>query len=64
MLTGTFPYPGDDMKSLVNWHLNEEIHDTHETLPDLPDEMHTFFMNQSGKILVHGSGMFLKLSAC
>jgi len=49
MLTGTFPYPGDDMKSLVNWHLNEEIHDTYETLPDLPDEMHTFFMKSIRK---------------
>jgi hypothetical protein len=49
MLTGTFPYPGDDMKSLVNWHLNEEVHDTNGTLPDLPDEMHTFFMKSIRK---------------
>ncbi|HZV46967.1 MAG TPA: protein kinase [Thermodesulfovibrionales bacterium] len=49
MLTGTLPYSGDDMKTLVNWHLNEEIHDTRSSLPDLPDEMHTFFMRSIRK---------------
>lgn len=43
-ITGKLPFPGNDMKSLVNWHLSEEIHDTRASLPDLPDEMHTFFM--------------------
>jgi eukaryotic-like serine/threonine-protein kinase len=49
MLTGTLPFSGDEMKALVNWHLNEEIHDTRATLPDLPDEMHTFFMRSIRK---------------
>lgn len=49
MLTGTLPISGDDMKTLVNWHLNEDIHDTHALWPDLPDEMHTFFMRSMRK---------------
>jgi hypothetical protein len=44
MLTGNLPMTGDDMKTLVNWHLNEDIRDTHNSLPDLPEEMHEFFM--------------------
>lgn len=49
MLTGALPSPGDDMKALVNWHLNEEIHDTRAILPGLPDEIHTFFMRSIRK---------------
>jgi serine/threonine protein kinase len=49
MLTGTLPVSGDDMKTLVSWHLDEEIHDTHPLLPDLPEEMHTFFMRSIRK---------------
>ena len=49
MLTGVLPFPGDDMKTLVNWHLSEEIRDTRAALPDLPDEMHTFFMRSIRK---------------
>lgn len=44
MLTGALPVAGDDMRILVNWHLNEEIHDTRSLFPDLPDEIHAFFM--------------------
>ena len=43
MLTGTLPTSGDDMKTWVKWHLDEEVHDTRVLFPDLPDELHTFF---------------------
>jgi len=43
MLTGTLPISGDDMRVLVNWHLNEEIPDTRPLFPDLPEEIHTLF---------------------
>ena len=49
MLTGALPFPGDDMKTLVSWHLSEEIQDTRSALPDLPDEIHTFFMRSIRK---------------
>jgi serine/threonine protein kinase len=44
MLTGQFPFPGDDMRTVFNSHLNEDIQDTRAAIPDLPDELHTFFM--------------------
>jgi eukaryotic-like serine/threonine-protein kinase len=49
MVTSTLPTSGDDMKTLVNWHLNEDIHDTRGIFPDLPDEIHTFFMKSIRK---------------
>lgn len=44
MLTGRLPFPGDDARTVFNRHLNEDIHDTRATIPDLPDELHTFLM--------------------
>ncbi len=44
MVTGSLPVSGDDMKTLVNWHLHEEIGDTRASFPDLPEELHAFFM--------------------
>lgn len=49
MATGTLPISGDDMRALVNWHLSEEIRDTRQIFPDLPDEIHTFFMRSIRK---------------
>ncbi len=49
MVTGTLPTVGNDMKILINWHLNEDVHDTRGILPDLPDEIHTFFMRSIRK---------------
>jgi CRP-like cAMP-binding protein len=49
MLTGGLPVSGDDMKVLINWHMNEEVLDTHGILPDLPEELHTFFMRSIRK---------------
>lgn len=49
MLTGTLPVAGDDMRVLIKWHLNEEIRDTRPAFPDLPDEVHTFFMKSIRK---------------
>lgn len=43
MLTGTLPIAGDDMRALINWHLNEEIGDTRAMFPELPEEIHAFF---------------------
>ena len=31
------------MKALVNWHMNEDIHDTHGVLTDFPEALHAFF---------------------
>jgi serine/threonine protein kinase len=44
MITGKRPFPGCHMKTIVNWHLNEDIPDTRTTIEDLPDELHNFLM--------------------
>ena len=44
MLTGQLPISGDDMKAVINWHLNEDLPDQHSVIPDLPDEFRTFLM--------------------
>lgn len=44
MLTGQVPISGDDMKAVINWHLNEDLPDQHSVIPDLPDEFRTFLM--------------------
>ena len=49
MLTGGLPVAGDDMKALVNWHMNEDIHDTHGVLTDFPEALHAFFMKSIRK---------------
>jgi serine/threonine protein kinase len=43
MITGKKPFQGCHMKSIIKWHLEEDISDTRETLKDLPDELHHFF---------------------
>jgi len=44
MITGQPPLSSDNMKEMINWHLDEDIPDTRSTIPDLPDELHTFLM--------------------
>jgi predicted Ser/Thr protein kinase len=44
MITGKRPFPGCHMKTIINWHLNEDLPDTHTTIKDLPDELHNFLM--------------------
>ncbi len=44
MITGKMPFPGDRMKDIIAWHLQEDIADTRTTIKDLPDELHTFLM--------------------
>ena len=42
MITGKRPFPGCHMKTIVTWHLHEEIPDSRITMKDLPDELHAF----------------------
>jgi len=42
MITGKRPFPGCHMKTIVDWHLHEEIPDSRITMKDLPDELHAF----------------------
>jgi len=44
MITGQPPLSGNNMKDIINWHLNEDITDTRSIMPDLPVELHTFLM--------------------
>jgi len=43
MVANQLPFSGDDMQTIINWHLHEDIPDTHSTMPDLPDELHNYF---------------------
>jgi CRP-like cAMP-binding protein len=49
MITGNKPFSGNDMKSVMNAHMNEDIPDTRVMLPDLPDELHNFLMRSVRK---------------
>ena len=42
MITGKKPFPACHMKNIIAWHLQEDIPDTHTTIKDLPEELHTF----------------------
>jgi serine/threonine protein kinase len=44
MIAGQPPVSSNNMREIINWHLNEDIPDTRSTMPDLPDELHTFLM--------------------
>ncbi|MBE0426664.1 MAG: protein kinase [Nitrospirae bacterium] len=44
MITGKRPFSGCHMKTMVDWHLREDIPDTRVTIEDLPDELHNFLM--------------------
>lgn len=44
MITGHMPFPGDDARTVLNWHIQEDIPDTRPVFPDLPDELHNFLM--------------------
>jgi serine/threonine protein kinase len=44
MITGKRLFPGCHMKTIINWHLHEDIPDTRTIIEDLPDELHNFLM--------------------
>ncbi len=44
MVTGKKPYPGDDLKTVMNMHLNRDIPDPRKRVPDLPKELYGFIM--------------------
>lgn len=44
MIAGHMPFSGDDAKTVLNWHLQQDIPDTRPIFPDLPDELHNFLM--------------------
>lgn len=43
MVANQLPFSGDDMQTIINWHLQKDMPDSHLTMPDLPDELHKFF---------------------
>jgi len=43
MITGKKPFPEDSLAKLMAIHLQEDVPDTRESLPDLPEELHDFF---------------------
>lgn len=44
MIAGRLPFSGDDARTILNWHVQQDIPDTRPIFPDLPDELHTFLM--------------------
>lgn len=44
MITGQPPLSDNNMRAQITWHLEEDIPDSRSTMPDLPDELHTFLM--------------------
>lgn len=49
MITGKTPFPGDDIRKVINMHLHEDIPDPRSIIPDLPDEMYNFLMKATRK---------------
>lgn len=49
MITGQVPFAGDDMGTLINAHLHEDIPDIHSTMHDLPEELYTFLSRATQK---------------
>ncbi|MEW6586080.1 MAG: protein kinase [Nitrospirota bacterium] len=49
MIAGQRPFSGEDMKSVISWHLDEDIHDTRATMEQLPVEIHNFLMRSVRK---------------
>ncbi|MBW1981977.1 MAG: protein kinase [Deltaproteobacteria bacterium] len=42
MVTGQRPYPEDDIPTLMDLHVTEDVPDPRELIPDLPRELHYF----------------------
>ena len=49
MITGRVPFAGDDMGTLINAHLQEDIPDFHSTIHDIPEQLHTFVRKATQK---------------
>ena len=44
MVTGRLPYPEDDLAELLTMHLEQDIPDPLEAVPDLPEELRRFIL--------------------
>jgi serine/threonine protein kinase len=51
MLTGTRPFPEDDLKALADMHLNEDIPDPAELVPDLPELFRKFIIKSTRRTI-------------
>jgi len=49
MITGEPPFPGDDIRKVMNLHLHKDIADPRSKIPDLPDELHNFLIRATQK---------------
>jgi CRP-like cAMP-binding protein len=49
MITGRVPFAGDEMSTLLNAHLHEDIPDIHSTMHNLPEELYAFLRRATQK---------------
>ncbi|MEW6418871.1 MAG: protein kinase [Nitrospirota bacterium] len=49
MLTGRVPFPGDEVRTVINAHLQENFPDTRTIIHDLPEELHNFLRRATQK---------------
>src|SRR4030067_2633975 len=49
MIAGRAPFIGDDVGTLINAHLQEDIPDMHATIHGMPEELHTFLKKATRK---------------